>query len=79
MRRHEQASISRRRCGRRCPAFAGASGPKNTAALTTCLRSSAVAAPGFGTGVRTGPNQQWRVCFRFDKGDTLDVEFVDYH
>ena len=24
-------------------------------------------------------NKQWRVCFRFDKGDALDVEFVDYH
>ena len=24
-------------------------------------------------------NDQWRVCFRFDKGDALDVEIVDYH
>ena len=24
-------------------------------------------------------NAQWRVCFRFDKGDAFDVEIVDYH
>src|SRR5258706_16458493 len=24
-------------------------------------------------------NEQWRVCFRFDKGDAFDVEIVDYH
>ncbi|HEU0282918.1 MAG TPA: type II toxin-antitoxin system RelE/ParE family toxin, partial [Gallionella sp.] len=24
-------------------------------------------------------NDQWRVCFRFDDGDALDVEIVDYH
>lgn len=24
-------------------------------------------------------NSQWRVCFRFDKGDAFDVEIVDYH
>ncbi len=24
-------------------------------------------------------NAQWRVCFRFDKGDCFDVEIVDYH
>ncbi len=24
-------------------------------------------------------NDQWRVCFRFDKGDAFDVEIVDYH
>jgi proteic killer suppression protein len=24
-------------------------------------------------------NQQWRVCFRFSKGDAVDVEIVDYH
>lgn len=24
-------------------------------------------------------NDQWRVCFRFEKGDALDVEIVDYH
>jgi proteic killer suppression protein len=24
-------------------------------------------------------NQQWRVCFRFENGDALDVEIVDYH
>jgi proteic killer suppression protein len=24
-------------------------------------------------------NNQWRVCFRFDKGDVFDVELVDYH
>jgi len=24
-------------------------------------------------------NQQWRVCFRWDKGDAFDVEIVDYH
>ena len=35
-------------------------------------------------GVRKGQwsiriNDQWRVCFRFEKGDALDVEIVDYH
>lgn len=24
-------------------------------------------------------NDQWRVCFRFEKGDAYDVEVVDYH
>lgn len=24
-------------------------------------------------------NDQWRVCFRFESGDTFDVEIVDYH
>jgi Txe/YoeB family toxin of Txe-Axe toxin-antitoxin module len=24
-------------------------------------------------------NDQWRVCFRFEKGDAFDVEVVDYH
>ena len=24
-------------------------------------------------------NDQWRVCFRFDDGDALDVEIIDYH
>jgi len=24
-------------------------------------------------------NQQWRLCFRFDRGDAFDVEIVDYH
>jgi proteic killer suppression protein len=24
-------------------------------------------------------NDQWRVCFRFDKGDAYDVEIIDYH
>lgn len=24
-------------------------------------------------------NDQWRICFRFDKGDAFDVEIVDYH
>ena len=24
-------------------------------------------------------NDQWRVCFRFDVGDAIDVEIVDYH
>ena len=24
-------------------------------------------------------NNQWRVCFRFSKGDAFDVEIVDYH
>lgn len=24
-------------------------------------------------------NDQWRICFRFDEGDVLDVEIVDYH
>lgn len=24
-------------------------------------------------------NEQWRVCFRFEKGDACDVEIVDYH
>lgn len=24
-------------------------------------------------------NDQWRVCFRFEAGDVLDVEIVDYH
>ena len=36
------------------------------------------------TGNRTGQwsirvNQQWRICFRFEKGDAFDVEIVDYH
>jgi toxin HigB-1 len=24
-------------------------------------------------------NNQWRICFRFEKGDAYDVEIVDYH
>jgi proteic killer suppression protein len=24
-------------------------------------------------------NDQWRVCFRFDRGQAFDVEIVDYH
>jgi len=24
-------------------------------------------------------NDQWRLCFRFDRGEALDVEIVDYH
>ncbi|MBK6430440.1 MAG: type II toxin-antitoxin system RelE/ParE family toxin [Anaerolineae bacterium] len=24
-------------------------------------------------------NDQWRVCFRFENGDAIDVEIVDYH
>lgn len=24
-------------------------------------------------------NQQWRICFRWDDGNALDVEIVDYH
>ena len=24
-------------------------------------------------------NEQWRVCFRFENGDAIDVEIVDYH
>jgi len=24
-------------------------------------------------------NDQWRVCFRFENGDALDVQIVDYH
>ncbi len=24
-------------------------------------------------------NSQWRLCFKFIKGDALDVEIVDYH
>ncbi len=24
-------------------------------------------------------NDQWRICFRWDDGDALDVEIVDYH
>ncbi len=24
-------------------------------------------------------NDQWRICFRWEKGDVYDVEIVDYH
>ena len=24
-------------------------------------------------------NDQWRMCFRFERGNALDVEIVDYH
>ena len=24
-------------------------------------------------------NDQWRICFRWDRGDAHDVEIVDYH
>ena len=24
-------------------------------------------------------NDQWRVCFRFERGDAYDVEVTDYH
>jgi proteic killer suppression protein len=24
-------------------------------------------------------NNQWRICFRFESGNALDVEIVDYH
>lgn len=35
-------------------------------------------------GDRAGPhsiriNKQWRICFRWQNGDVLDVEIVDYH
>ncbi len=35
-------------------------------------------------GVRSGQysiriNDQWRICFRWDRGDAHDVEIVDYH
>jgi toxin HigB-1 len=35
-------------------------------------------------GTRSGQlsvriNDQWRVCFRFENGNALDVEIVDYH
>lgn len=32
-----------------------------------------------GNGASIRVNDQWRVCFRFDKGDAFDVEVVDYH
>jgi proteic killer suppression protein len=36
------------------------------------------------TGDRSGQwsiriNDQWRICFRFENGDALDVEIVDCH
>lgn len=36
------------------------------------------------TGDRSGQwsiriNDRWRICFRFENGDALDVEIVDYH
>lgn len=36
------------------------------------------------SGKRTGQwsiriNDQWRICFRFENGETYDVEIVDYH
>jgi len=34
------------------------------------------------TGDRAGQmsfNDQWRICFRWSKGDADDVEIVDYH
>jgi len=24
-------------------------------------------------------NNQWRICFRFEDGNAIDVEIVDYH
>lgn len=24
-------------------------------------------------------NDQWRICFRWNEGDALEVEIVDYH
>ena len=24
-------------------------------------------------------NDQWRICFRFERGDVFDVEIADYH
>ena len=24
-------------------------------------------------------NDQWRICFRFDNGDALEADIVDYH
>ena len=24
-------------------------------------------------------NRQWRICFRWERGDAYDVEIVDYH
>ena len=24
-------------------------------------------------------NDQWRICFKFDGGEAVDVEIVDYH
>jgi len=36
------------------------------------------------TGNRTGQhsiriNDQWRICFRWERGDAYEVEIVDYH
>jgi len=36
------------------------------------------------TGQRKGQysiriNNQWRICFKWEEGDALDVEIVDYH
>jgi proteic killer suppression protein len=36
------------------------------------------------SGVRKGQysirlNNQWRLCFRWQQGDAVDVEIVDYH
>ena len=36
------------------------------------------------TGNRAGEysiriNDQWRICFRWDRGEAYDVEIVDYH
>lgn len=36
------------------------------------------------TGQRKGQysiriNSQWRICFKWEEGDALDVEIVDYH
>jgi len=35
-------------------------------------------------GIRAGQfsiriNDQWRICFRWDRGDAFEVEIVDYH
>jgi len=24
-------------------------------------------------------NQQWRICFRWERGDAFEIEIVDYH
>jgi proteic killer suppression protein len=36
------------------------------------------------TGNREGQysiriNNQWRICFKWEEGDAIDVEIVDYH
>jgi toxin HigB-1 len=58
------------------------------ARLNVSTEAGDMDAPGFGLHAMSGDykgywsvviSRNWRVVFRFENGDTFDVDFVDYH